>query len=122
VKIDAYIEELTKDSDVDGPAKEKLKALIEQTAALGFDVLQITNGHDFYSALGASLRAELGERKTAQSFGSECEMHIQLCFTREDFVATELFENIRMWERANPMFALLCPTLNELKINDDKAA
>ncbi|WP_160320355.1 hypothetical protein, partial [Rhizobium ecuadorense] len=78
VDIDQYLADLTKDSEISAEEYAALGSLIASTANRNFDLKQLTNGHDFYSALGASLRGDIGDRKQAQTFGNECEIHIRL--------------------------------------------
>ncbi|MDH6275592.1 hypothetical protein M2311_005692 [Rhizobium leguminosarum] len=111
VDIDQYLADLTKDSEISAEEYAALGSLIASTANRNFDLKQLTNGHDFYSALGASLRGDIGDRKQAQTFGNECEIHIRLSFTPEIFKQTLLYTNLIAWEQANPRHSVLKPEL-----------
>lgn len=84
--------------------------LISQINAISrgdFDLQQITNGHDFHCALGASLRNELGARRDVHTWGSEVEIHLRLCFSDKDFVSSYVYGQIRSWQNENLPFQIL---------------
>ena len=65
--------------------KDDLTKIAVVTSRHEYDLRQLTNGHDFHCALGASLRSELGARRAAHTWGSEVEMHLRLAFGDKDF-------------------------------------
>lgn len=85
----------------------ELARLINKHAADDFDPLQMTNGHDFCSALGLCLRDAIGSRRVAQTWGSEVEMHLRLALNDNDFRATSVFRDILRWERENVPYIIL---------------
>lgn len=107
VDLNKYINDLTANDNIGERQKVSLKATIERDSESGYDLLQFTNGHDFHCALGASLRSELGDRKEAQTYGSECEIHLRLIFTAEKFKGTSLYNQILRWEKANTGFLVV---------------
>ncbi|MGO8026402.1 hypothetical protein [Rhizobium leguminosarum] len=107
VDLDKYLDDLLGKATVGERQKAALKTAIESNAQAGHDLLQFTNGHDFHCALGAALRSELGARKEAQSYGSECELHFRLVFDNERFRDTMLYKHILRWEKANSGFFVL---------------
>lgn len=107
VRLDRYIDDLIGKATINEQQKKELRVAIESNAQGNHDLLQFTNGHDFHCALGASLRCELGARKEAQSYGSECELHFRLVFNNDKFKETKLYKSILSWENTNNGFFVL---------------
>ncbi|MDF2599154.1 MAG: hypothetical protein K0Q54_1977 [Methylobacterium brachiatum] len=107
VDIDAYVALIFENRTPPQAEKDAVKGLIEQHSKAAFDLLQITNGHDFATALGVCLRDQLGARKIQQSYGSEVEMHVRLIFNDAHFKATRVYREIRIWEDANRPYIIL---------------
>lgn len=78
--------------------KLTLTAILDELMSLEFDLLQITNGHDFFAGLGIALRSQLGSRKWAQTWRSEIELHFRLGLSYEDFSTIAAYNAIREWE------------------------
>lgn len=121
VDIDKYIDDLVAKSNINNKQKADLKKDIEVAAQGGHNSLQFTNGHDFHCALGASLRSELGSRKEAQSYGSECEIHFRLAFNGEKFKETTLYKDILNWEAASNGFSVLKTELRPPPVPEEAA-
>ncbi|ESZ11564.1 hypothetical protein [Mesorhizobium sp. L48C026A00] len=96
--LSEYVLKLTKETAVTAEERRVLEELFVLEAKKEYDPWQFTNGHDFYSALGASLRGDLGARRYAQTWGFEVEMHIRLAFTDADFKETHIFAALKSWE------------------------
>ena len=88
-------------------AKDRLRGEITQLMPLQFDLLLLTNGHDFMEALGIALRDHLGKRKVPQTWRTEIEMHIRFGRSREDFATTEAYRGIRQWEAGSGALRVL---------------
>ncbi|MER9371890.1 DUF4435 domain-containing protein [Mesorhizobium sp. M0491] len=107
VNIEGYVNLLTQQERISDQEKNDLVQMLEAAAKQKFDLLQLTNGHDFHCALGACLRADLGERRSPQAWGSEVESHLRLAFSDADFQCSEIFEKLRAWEKANVPFRVI---------------
>jgi len=107
VDIKSYVRTLAQASGATEAERQRTEELIVQKASGDFDLMQLTNGHDFYCALGACLRTELGRRRVPQTWGSEVEMHIRLTFRDEDFRATSIFRQLREWEKRNVPYGVV---------------
>ena len=106
--IDGYIDLIFKERSATQPEKNALRQQITRAAAQHtHDLHQLTNGHDFHCALGASLRRELGSRRDVHTYGSEVEMHLRLTFGDNDFKASQVYENIAAWVRENTPYKIL---------------
>ncbi|RWQ80747.1 MAG: hypothetical protein EOS85_15880 [Mesorhizobium sp.] len=107
VNIEGYVDLLARDQRIDGREKRRLVQMIETAAKENFDLLQLTNGHDFHCALGACLRGDLGRRRDPQTWGSEVETHLRLAFSDSDFQQSDIFRELRVWEEANVPFRVI---------------
>jgi hypothetical protein len=107
VDIDGYVDLLTKQDRISAQEKKRLVQMIEVAAKQTHDLMQLTNGHDFHCALGACLRADLGQRRPPQAWGSEVETHLRLAFSDTDFQRTEIFEKLDAWEKANVPYRVI---------------
>jgi hypothetical protein len=120
LRHEAFIQSMTVDLDLlmdevfyNRPPTQKpqLKALVVAHAAQEHDLLQLTSGHDLMSALGLALREELANRKHAQTWGREVELHFRLLFGDEEFKQSSVFSAIRTWEEDNVPYVILTPRL-----------
>jgi hypothetical protein len=91
--------------------KPQLKALIMAHSSQEHDLIQLTSGHDLMCALGLAMRSELADRKLAQTWGKEVEIHFRLLFGDEEFKQSPLFVAIRTWEDENIPYVVLAPRL-----------
>ncbi|UQD96099.1 DUF4435 domain-containing protein [Bradyrhizobium japonicum] len=94
-----------------GAQRAQLKALVVAHSAQEHDLIQLTSGHDLMRALGLSMRTELAERKHAQTWGREVEMHFRLLFGDDEFRKSPLFTAIRAWEAENTPYVILAARL-----------
>lgn len=121
VDVDRYLDDLAAPANAGEREKQQLKDAVERTAKGNHDLLQFTNGHDFHCALGSSLRSDLGERKEAQTYGSECEMHFRLVFSTEQFKQTALYKELLCWEDKNKGFLVLRAALRPPPVSSQAA-
>jgi hypothetical protein len=108
VDIDGYIELVFKERPAIQSIKDALKRQITRaTGQHNHNLRQLTNGHDFHCALGASPRSELGSRREAHTWGREVEMHLRLSFGDNDFKASQVYEDVAAWVRENTPYKVL---------------
>lgn len=107
VNIERYIERALRKTSPTRQDIDNIVAIISRELAKDYDIAQITNGHDFCSALGISLRDALGTRARAQSTGKEVELHLRLAYRVDHFFATETFRSIRAWESRNSPYRVI---------------
>ncbi len=86
----------------DNPTRERIASLIEiiDRSLKDKDIWQITNGHDFFAALGSCLHSKIGRRSRHQTSGDEVETHIRLSLSDTDLKAMELYGEILAWQMA----------------------
>lgn len=118
VDIQGYVNLLTQHEQIVEPEKERLVQMIETAAKQTFDLLQLTNGHDFHCALGACLRSDLGQRRPHQAWGSEVETHLRLAFSDTDFQRSEVFKKLSAWEKANVPFRVIDERFRQAEATD----
>lgn len=111
VDIDLLIDDVFFSRTPAPTQKPQLKALVIAHAAQEHDLIQLTSGHDLMCALGLAMRSELAERKHAQTWGREVEMHFRLLFGDEEFKESPLFAAVRAWEDDNIPYVVLSPRL-----------
>lgn len=87
--------------------KAAVEGLITTHSSNQFDLLQITNGHDFFINLGMGLRGILGNRTSSQTYGREVEMHFRLSFGERQFKKLDAFSKILEWEVENYPYRIL---------------
>jgi len=108
VDIDGYVASIFQNRPpVPIAKKEALKQQIARAAGKEYDLYQLTNGHDFHCALGASLRHDLGSRRHFHTWGSEVEKHLRLTLNDSDFKRLLVYGAICEWVRKNPPFKIL---------------
>lgn len=91
--------------------ENRIKNLVNAHSKNNFDLNQLTNGHDFNSALGIVLRTDLGGRRPPQSWGNEVGIHFRLIFSDKQLLASELFKKISLWENENKPYLILARRL-----------
>ena len=111
VRLDAYVDLIFEGCVASEQRRIELQEQISRATTQDYDLYQLTNGHDFHSALGACLRSELASRRPQQTWASEVELHLRLSFTDDEFRASEIYRQIRMWIRDNPPYRILSPRL-----------
>lgn len=105
VDIDGYVELILRGRSAIQSVKDVLKQQIKRAAAQHtHDLYQLTNGHDFHCALGASLRSELGSRRDVHTWGSEVEMHLRLAFSDNELKESQIYEDVAAWVRDNASY------------------
>lgn len=107
IDIDRYIELIFQGKIVAESEKSKIRNQILSLSQKDFDLMQLTNGHDFCDALGICLRCELGERRATQTWGKEVEIHIRLLFSDQSFKQSVIYNKIITWEQENPPYIVL---------------
>lgn len=107
IDIDAYLDLIFGDRAGTGAEKLDVRSKIGRALNRSYDLRQLTNGHDFHCALGATLRGDLGCRRDVHTWRSEVEMHIRLAFSDSHFVASAVYRAIQDWEAENRPFLVL---------------
>jgi hypothetical protein len=111
VDLDKYVALIFRDKSVTDGTKTALKQQIVRAAGQAYDLRQLTNGHDFHCALGASLRSDLGSRRVVHTWGREVEMHLRLSFSDDEFKASSVYWEICQWLENNHPYRILQPRL-----------
>jgi hypothetical protein len=111
VNLDGYVDLIFEGCVASEQGRKELKEQISRATNQRYDLYQLTNGHDFHSALGECLRSELASRRPQQTWASEVELHLRLVFTDDEFRASEIYRQIRMWIRDNPPYRVLSSRL-----------
>ena len=70
------------------------------------DPWQICQGHDLLKILRMGLQTALGDLKSAYTH-EDLAAHLRLAFHDTHLAATRLYQNIRVWERANAPYQVL---------------
>jgi hypothetical protein len=112
VDLDAYIDLVFDGRVTNTGEKETLKEAIARACQKGYDLYQLTNGHDFYCALGSCLRSELGFRRDFHSWRSEIEKDLRLAFSDGDFRETEVYRGLCGWINENRGYVIFDVRLN----------
>ncbi len=107
VDVAGYVDLIFANRLTTNDVKQALKKQLEQASTQPYDLRQLTNGHDFYCALGACLREGLASRQRSQTRSSEVEIHLRLAFTDDDFKALPLYGQITMWSHDNKPYRIL---------------
>ncbi|MBL4596032.1 MAG: DUF4435 domain-containing protein [Robiginitomaculum sp.] len=84
----------------DAPSTELIKRTCDTAFSLDsekLDIWQITNGHDFFYALGMSLKSQFGKRRKHHIESREIEMHFRLTIDDEDFRSMRVYDSINAW-------------------------
>lgn len=87
--------------------RDALRSHIQRYATAPIDLIQMTCGHDFCAALGIALRAQLGSRKSPQTWRSEIEMHFRLALDFGHLKETGVVAALSSWEAANEPYRVL---------------
>lgn len=84
----------------DDPTHEKIESLLKiiDDTLIDSDLWQITNGHDFFAALGICLQRKIAKRKHPQTTSDEVETHIRLALSESDFRSMALYKEIISWQ------------------------
>jgi hypothetical protein len=107
VNLSIYLKEVLHGKNVKPIELGTIENLIRQGVQNKIDLDQLSNGHDFCCALGASLRKEIGSKKDAQTWGKEVASHIRLAFSDADFKKTYIYGCIIKWESENNPYIIL---------------
>lgn len=86
----------------DNPTRDRIASLLEiiEQAGSKYDLWQITNGHDFFAALGACLQSKIATRSRHQASACEIETHIRLALSDTDLKAMSLYLELTAWQTA----------------------
>lgn len=101
VNVDGMIDAVSTGSFSSSTHRATLRTHIDELMSLDFDLMQLTNGHDFLAALGIALRECIGRRKVPQTWRSEVEMHLRFGLSRDDFSSTHAYREIKAWEASS---------------------
>jgi hypothetical protein len=113
IEVDLLVEHVSQGAFGSVQKKQQLKDLVSGHLNRHFDLLQLTNGHDFLAMLGIALRDKLGKRLLPQTWQSEVQIHFRLAYSEADFVQSGVFKAIVAWQRENPPYIILKPRLTE---------
>lgn len=101
--IKSYADELIRLGNIHVNQRNFVENEIRSKCQQNLDLMQITNGHDFFSALGALLKSSIGNRKNQQAWGKEIGLHLRLATEKEDFNNFYITSLIRNWEESNSL-------------------
>jgi hypothetical protein len=108
VDLEAYVALVFGDRPVAVATKDAIRRRISlAVSAKEYDLYQLTNGHDFHCALGASLLDDLSSRRPPRTWGSEVEIHLRLAFDSADLKALSVHRDILEWVRDNQPYRIL---------------
>lgn len=79
--------------------KEEIVVMMEDLAIHSFDLLQLCVGHDVAAILGIALREFIGCRRDVHTWRTEIESGLRLAFDRDEFIRTQIFQNITRWAK-----------------------
>lgn len=98
VDVPAMIDHVSNGAFSSAACKAALGGHIDRYSGADFNLLQFTNGHDFFAALGIALRDKLGSRQNPQTWRSEVETHLRLAFDIGDFEHTGCLAKVQAWQ------------------------
>jgi len=104
--LDAYVDLIFLNRTASDAMKSAIKGQIMGGVRQDYDLRQLTNGHDFFCALGICLRTELGSRREVHTWGSEVEMHIRLIYGDTEFRESQLYKDICFWLSENSKYSI----------------
>lgn len=104
--VESYIDELVGSGNVDESERHWIRQKIGEEMSSSYNLLQLTNGHDFCSALGAYLRTKIGSRREPQAWGKEVALHLRLTVDRVDFFKLAVASELRNWEKSNAPYRI----------------
>jgi hypothetical protein len=107
VNLGAYIGAIQSRPPLTADQQRHLFAQITNANRVEYDLLQITNGHDFCSAFGVALRNDLGDRREVHTWGSEIEAHFRLALTDDEFRELSVCQGLLAWQVENAPYAVL---------------
>jgi hypothetical protein len=82
-----------------------LKKEWDDLLAASFDLKELCNGHDLVNILSIALMQLIGNRKSSAKIAGEMlEESLILAYRLEDFVKTQLFEALSIWEKEHLPF------------------
>lgn len=93
-----YVKKALRGKSNDRFELERFTACVEQELENLTDLWQVTNGHDFFTALGKCLRGKFGKRHRMNCSGNEIELHLRLTMNYSDFQSMSVYKKIRAWE------------------------
>jgi hypothetical protein len=85
---------------------DALKKFMASEAARQHQPDQIVSGHDVACVLGIALRKMLGNRRIAQTWGSEVEAGLRLAFDWTAMAKTSVYKCLRQWEQNNKPYRI----------------
>jgi hypothetical protein len=90
------------------PSDEEVEAARTGFLAGKSDPIKLVRGHDLCSLIGKGAHDVFGRAHIALSRGATAvEEVFRTAFSRENFVATSIFQQLRAWERRNSPFVVL---------------
>jgi hypothetical protein len=107
VELDILVDHVSSGAFSAEHHKAALRNLVVNHLYAPVDWAQMTNGHDFCAMLGIALQKRIGDRKTAQTWGSEIQLHFRLAYGDEGFAASNVFVSILRWQYENRPYVVL---------------
>jgi hypothetical protein len=104
--VESYIDELVASGNVDESERHWIRQKIGEEMPSSYSLFQLTNGHDFCSALGAYLMTKIGRRKGPQAWGKEVALHLRLTVDRADFFKLGVVGELQNWEKNNAPYRI----------------
>jgi hypothetical protein len=84
-----------------------LKAEFDKLNKVDFDLKELCNGHDIINILSIALLSLLGNRKSSSKVAeTELENSLILAYRLDDFIKTQLFLSLNIWQQENPQFVV----------------
>jgi hypothetical protein len=84
----------------------ELNRYITTEIANQHDFYQLSNGHDVATMVGISLRKLISSRRDVHTWASEIEAGLRLAFTWDEFIGTDMYKSLRLWESENKPYVI----------------
>lgn len=83
----------------------ELKAALQELSQQDYNLKELCNGHDLVNILSIALMHLLGNRKSSTKVVSEeLEKDLIIAYRLDDFIKTQLFASLSLWQQENPPF------------------
>ncbi len=107
VDRDKLLKTVENKSEKQGLFKKRLDLIVEldKLNKQDFDLKELCNGHDIVNILSLALMNLFGDKKSsAKVSGEELENRLILAYRLDDFIKTQLFASLKIWQEENPKF------------------
>jgi uncharacterized protein len=103
----ALIQEVWNKSKASGLNIQDLQKDLTQQKNAGFDPWQVCCGHDLIQIFTIGLQKALGTKNSTEVKQDILERSLRLAYEKVDFLATQLYSDIRAWEIRNSQSVLI---------------